>query len=73
MMFLTRPLGLTFSCGHEKYHPRVDIRVLVLKDESTVKPRHVAQGVEVGNPKKVRLVGAEKHVGFALWESLTLA
>lgn len=41
----------------EKAHPDSDIRVLILESDSTVKPRHVAQGAEIGNPKKARLVG----------------
>ncbi|HEX7174918.1 MAG TPA: trypsin-like serine protease [Pyrinomonadaceae bacterium] len=40
-----------------KEHPSNDLRVLVLERDSAVKPRHVAQGAEVGNPKKARLVG----------------
>jgi trypsin len=41
----------------EKRHPNYDIRVLILDEDSTVQPRHVAQGAEIGNPKKARLVG----------------
>jgi Trypsin len=41
----------------EKMHPEVDLRVLVLDSPSTVKPRHVAQGAEIGKPKTARLVG----------------
>lgn len=41
----------------EKQHPDYDIRVLILGQDSTVKPRHVAQGAEIGSPKKARLVG----------------
>ena len=48
----------------EKSHPEADIRVLVLERASTVKPRHVAQGNEIGNPKKARLVGFG-HVNLA--------
>lgn len=41
----------------QKSHLEADIRVLVLESDSTVKPRHVAQGAEIGKPKKARLVG----------------
>lgn len=41
----------------EKRHPDADIRVLILDSDSTVRPRHVAQGAEIGNPTKARLVG----------------
>jgi secreted trypsin-like serine protease len=41
----------------EKHHPDYDIRVLILDSDSTVTPRHVAQGAEIDSPKKARLVG----------------
>lgn len=38
-------------------HPDTDLRVLVLEQNSTVTPRHVARGSQVGQPTKALLVG----------------
>jgi hypothetical protein len=38
-------------------HPDRDLRALVLEHASQVKPRHVAQGAEIGNPTLGTLVG----------------
>lgn len=49
--------GEVISVKKEFSHDEADIRVLVLEHASAVTPRHVAQGVEIGNPKTARLVG----------------
>lgn len=46
-------IGVVQNFEHDEH----DLRVLVLEKDSTVTPRHVAQGAEIGNPKKARLVG----------------
>lgn len=38
-------------------HPDADLQVLVLESNSTVTPRHVARGSQVGQPSKALLVG----------------
>lgn len=46
-------ISVAKTIGHDTH----DLRILVLERDSTVSPRHVAQGAEIGNPKKARLVG----------------
>ena len=53
---------------HAEY-PKVDLRVLVLEHAPRAKPRHVAQGAEIGNPKTATVAGfgttdAEGSVGY---------
>jgi len=52
-------------------HPQFDIRVLVLKNNSTVTPRPVARGAAVGNPQEATLVGfgnidTDGRIGYGL-------
>ncbi|MBV9924086.1 MAG: trypsin-like serine protease [Acidobacteria bacterium] len=49
--------GLIVEVLKEVAHPEYDIRFLVLKSAVDVKPRRVARGSEVGNPKEALAVG----------------
>lgn len=49
--------GETIEVSDDLRVPGADLRFLVLRENSGVQPRHVAQGAEVGNPATARLVG----------------
>ena len=63
--------GETINVSKQFSHPNYDIRVLLLEKASSVKPRHVARGPEVGNPVQVLLVGfgtidTDGRIGYGL-------
>jgi secreted trypsin-like serine protease len=49
--------GEIIRISRKALHPNADLQVLVLESNSTVTPRHVARGSQVGQPTKALLVG----------------
>jgi endonuclease G len=49
--------GEVIRVSRKVLHPDADLQVLVLESNSTVTPRHVARGAQVGQPAKALLVG----------------
>ena len=49
--------GETITVTETIRHPDVDLRVLVLAHDSTVRPRRIERTADLGNPTEARLVG----------------
>lgn len=49
--------GETIGVIAQREHPNIDLRVLILEKAPQVQPRHIAQGVEVGNPQEAIVAG----------------